>query len=82
MKNISLKTVFFISKSLLWSLMLYTAVVLALDWEEMIKGLKPHNEVISVNNNPERYADKKMSVNEKVPKAIVCIWHHLLNISK
>ena len=83
MKHLSINTILFISKSLLLSLILYTAVVIVLDWEEMTKRITPNHEVALVNNNPMQYdAGKKMSVNEKVPKAFLSIWHHLLNISK
>ncbi len=65
----------FAGQSLLWSLLLYTAIVLAMDWEDFKRRLNNEPYVVKVTSVTTTKTDKRISVYSA--NAIKAIWLHL-----
>jgi hypothetical protein len=65
----------FAGQSLLWSLLLYTAIVLAMDWEDFKRRLNNEPYVVKVIPATIHKTDKRIST--YTVSAIKAIWLHI-----
>lgn len=66
MKSILLNKMRFLSKSLLWSLVLYAAVVIALDWEAILRTIRKQPDIVLVNNEPRQLVGNKIAATKHI----------------
>ncbi len=66
MREAYIKKIIFITKSLLWSVVLYTTIILALDWKE----LKNNNDTVAVHEQHSVTSAEQVSATEDFKRKV------------
>ena len=77
MKQAYTRRIVFIGRSLLWSVLLYTVVVLIIDWEEMLAKLNKEQPAAFLKKNEQPVVSPNVAEKIYVLKVANAIWQQL-----